>query len=78
MSFPTEPVRVYVYTVLAAVVGALVAFGVVDSNLVPVLLALGTAVLGIVGTETARAKVTPVVKTLVPDPSVCRYPYPKS
>ena len=62
----SEPVRVYVYTVLAAVVAALVVFGVVDSETVPVILGVVTAVLGVVGTEKARSKVTPLVEGEVP------------
>jgi RsiW-degrading membrane proteinase PrsW (M82 family) len=54
-----EPVRSYVYTLLAPVLAVLVYYGVVASNAVDLWIALGTAVLGVTGTETARAKVRP-------------------
>lgn len=58
----TEPVRLYVYSVVAAVVALLVAFGVLDSNVVPVILAVVTAVLAVPAVEKARASVSPVLK----------------
>lgn len=58
----SEPVRLYLYSLLAPVLAILVAFGVVDSEAVALWIALGTAVLGIPAIELARAKVTPVAK----------------
>ena len=55
-----EPVRVWIYSVLVALVAVLVAYGVIDSEQAPLWIALGAAVLGVAGTEAARAKVTPV------------------
>lgn len=55
-----EPIRAYMYTVLVALLAALVIFGVVDGSVVPAVLALGAAVLGIPAIEAARAQVTPV------------------
>ena len=55
-----EPVRLRLYAVLGAIVALLVYRGVVDQAEGPLWLALGAALLGIVGTETAREKVTPV------------------
>lgn len=60
--FPNQPVRKYVYAVLAPLLAVLVYYGVVDQEAVALYLALGGAVLGVVGTETARAKVVPVNK----------------
>lgn len=57
-----EPVRAYLYGVFASVVAALVAAGVVTTGLLPVILAVGTAVLAVPAVEVARAKVTPVTK----------------
>jgi len=50
----TEPVRRALYPVLVAVVGLLVAYGLLDAERVPLWLALGVAVLGVGGTEAAR------------------------
>jgi hypothetical protein len=54
-----EPVRVYIYTVAAAVLAALVAFGVIDATTKDILGTLVSAVLVVGGTETARSKVSP-------------------
>lgn len=53
----TEPVRSYLYTLLAPIVALLVYTGVVTDDGAPLWTALATAVLGVVGTETARSKV---------------------
>lgn len=53
----TEPLRLYIYSLLAPLAAVLVLYGVVDGNAVPLLIALATAVLGVAGTEAARAKV---------------------
>jgi hypothetical protein len=55
----TEPVRLYVYSLLAPLAGILVFYGIVDSAAAPLWIALGTVVLGVTGTEVARSKVTP-------------------
>lgn len=56
----SEPVRLYLYGLLAPVVAVLVAYGVVDDVTAPLWIALGTAVLGVAATEAARRHVTPV------------------
>ncbi len=56
----SEPVRVYVYTLLSAVLGALVVYGVVDANAVPVIMAVVTAALAVPAVELVRSKVSPV------------------
>lgn len=55
----TEPVRLYIYGTIAPVVGVLVAYGIVDSAKAALWIALGTAILGVGGTEIARSKVSP-------------------
>lgn len=57
-----EPVRVWLYGLIAPIVAVLVAYGVVDDEAAPLWIALATAVLTIAGAEAARAKVTPVAK----------------
>jgi hypothetical protein len=54
-----EPVRSWLYTVLVPVLGLLVAKGVVTGDEQTLWLSIGGAVLGVVGVEVARAKVTP-------------------
>ena len=54
-----EPVRLYLYGVLLAVLALLVAYGVLTAELVPVWVALVTAVVMAPGIEKARASVTP-------------------
>ena len=54
-----EPVRAYIYGVVAALLAALVVLGYVKADLVPVLLALATAVLAVPAVEVARSKVSP-------------------
>jgi hypothetical protein len=51
----TEPVRRALYPVVVCVVALLVAYGLLDAERVPLWLALAVAVLGIGGTEAARA-----------------------
>jgi len=55
-----EPVRSYVYTLLVPVIGVLIFYGVLDDQAAPLWIALATAVLGVGGVETARAKVRPM------------------
>jgi hypothetical protein len=55
-----EPVRLYVYTVLAIVVGLLVARGVLSTAEAPLWTALVATLLGVPAVETARSKVSPV------------------
>ncbi len=55
-----EPVRVYLYGVVGAIVALLVGVGVVSSGVAPLILAVVTAVLAVPAVEAARAKVTPV------------------
>lgn len=56
----SEPVRTYLYPVLVAVVGILVAYGVIDQEQSVLWIALGAAALGVPAIEAARSKVTPV------------------
>jgi len=58
-----EPVRLYVYTCVAAILAVLITYGVVDSTAVPVILAAVSAILAIPAVETARSKVSPVDTT---------------
>lgn len=57
-----EPVRTYLYGLLAPVLAVLVAYGVMDEQQTAVWFAVAVAVLGIPAVEVARAKVTPVAK----------------
>lgn len=55
-----EPVRVYLYSVVAAICAALVVFGVVSATVVPVVLAVVAAVLVVPSpVEALRSQVTP-------------------
>jgi hypothetical protein len=54
-----EPVRVYLYSVLVAVLSLLLGYGVVEPDKVALWLGLGGAVLAVEG---ARRRVTPVAK----------------
>ena len=55
-----EPLRKYLYGLLAPVVAVLVGYGLVDEDKAGLWIALGTAVLAVIGTELARQSVTPV------------------
>lgn len=55
-----EPVRARLYAIGAAVVAALIVYGVHDSEQAAVWLGVGSAILGVVGTESARKRVKPV------------------
>jgi len=70
-----EPVRVYLYTLLAPLVAILAGYGLLDNQKVALWIALGTAVLGVPAVEVARREVTPLVdpkdilgRPLTPDP----------
>jgi xanthosine utilization system XapX-like protein len=54
-----EPVRVYLYTVLVAVVGLLLGYDVVEPDKAVLWITLGGAVLAVEG---ARSRVSPVVQ----------------
>lgn len=54
-----EPIRRYVYSLLAPIIAILVFYGIASSEAAILWLALGSAILGIGATETARARVTP-------------------
>lgn len=56
----TEPVRLYLYSLLAPVVALLAYLGVVDDTSGPLWAALVTALLGIPAVEKARSLVSPV------------------
>lgn len=55
-----EPVRLYVYSVVAAILAVLVAYGIVDETVLPVILAAVSALVAVPAVETARSKVSPV------------------
>lgn len=55
-----EPVRLYVYSAVAAILAVLVTYGVVDSTALPVILAAVSALVAVPAVETARSKVSPV------------------
>lgn len=55
----SEPVRVYVYGLAAALVALLVVYGVLDGAQAAVWLAVVTAVVSVPLVEGARARVTP-------------------
>jgi uncharacterized membrane protein YjjB (DUF3815 family) len=57
-----NPVRNWVYSVLAPVFGVLVYYGIVEDQAVTLWTSLAGAVLGVTATEVARAKVRPVSK----------------
>lgn len=56
----TEPVRRYLYGLLAPLATLLVALGVTTDAQVALWVGVATAVLGVPAVETARSKVTPV------------------
>lgn len=56
----TEPVRVYLYGIVLAVLLVLVAYGLLTAELVPLWAGLAAAVLLAPGIEAARNRVTPV------------------
>jgi hypothetical protein len=55
-----EPVRLYVYSTVAAILAVLVTYGVVDETALPVILAAVSAIVAVPAVETARSKVSPV------------------
>lgn len=57
-----EPVRVYVYGVAAAIVMALVAFGLVSGDQAVAVIGVAAAVVAVPAAESARARVVPVAK----------------
>lgn len=54
-----EPVRLYLYGVLLAVLALLVGYGILAAELVPLWIALATALVMAPGIEKARASVSP-------------------
>lgn len=63
----SEPVRTALYPVLVAIIGLLVAYGVLDEQGASLWLALAVAILGVSGVEVARSRVTPVTKSPQPE-----------
>lgn len=57
-----EPVRAYAYSAVVAIVALLAATGVVTASLVPLWLAVASAVLAVPAVEKARHDVVPVGK----------------
>lgn len=55
-----EPVRLYAYSVVGAVLAVLVVYGIIDEATLPVILAAASAMLAVPAVETARSKVRPV------------------
>lgn len=64
----SQPVRMYLYTLLGAVVAALAVLGVVSGAVVPVVMAVVTAALSVPTVEKVHGAVSPVVPDS-PDPS---------
>lgn len=58
----SEPVRLYVYPILAVLVGVLVARGVIDDQAADLITGAVALILGVGAAEAARAKVTPAGK----------------
>jgi hypothetical protein len=58
-----EPVRLYAYSAVAAVLAVLVVYGFVDETALPVILAAVSALFAVPAVETARSKVSPVDTT---------------
>ena len=58
----SEPVRAIVYPLLAILIGALIAKGVITSSMGDVITAIVTALVGVPAAEAARVKVTPTAK----------------
>ncbi len=54
-----EPVRLYIYSVVAAILTVLVAYGVVGETTLPVILAAVSALVAVPAVEKARSKVSP-------------------
>jgi hypothetical protein len=55
-----EPVLLYLYSVVGAILAVLVVYGIVDETTLPVILAAVSALLAVPAVETARSKVSPV------------------
>lgn len=59
-----EPVRLYVYPLLVALLITLVGKGVIDASVGDLVTAAVTALLGLTATEAARAQVTPQARVV--------------
>lgn len=57
-----EPVRTYLYSLLAPVVALLIGYGLVSEQHASLWVGLAAAVLGVTGVEAARKRVTPTKK----------------
>ncbi len=68
-----EPVRLYLYGVLAAAMAVLVTADVLDAADVPVYLALAAALLAVPGVELARSKVTSPATAKAQTAELARY-----
>lgn len=60
----SEPLRLYVYPALVAVVGILIVRGYLDADLGDLITAIATLIIGIPAAEVARKKVTPQDKVI--------------
>jgi hypothetical protein len=58
-----EPVRRYIYSLLAPIVALLVFYGITTDEAAALWVAVASTVLGIGATEAARARVTPTTRT---------------
>ena len=58
----TEPVRTWLYGLLAPVIALLVGYGILTDQHAELWIAVVTAALGITGTESARKQVTPLAR----------------
>lgn len=61
-----EPVRRYLYSLLAPLASVLVVYGIASETIVATWIGLVTAVLGIPAVEAARARVTPLSRPVRP------------
>jgi hypothetical protein len=58
-----EPVRRYIYSLLAPIIALLVFYGITTDEAAALWVAIASGVLGIGATEAARARVTPTART---------------
>lgn len=73
----SQPVRVYMYSVLVPLVALLVAFGILKSSDIDLILGVASAVLGTGAVEAAHNAVSPVNQVSAP-PAVPVAPAPDS
>lgn len=72
----SEPVRLYVYPLLALLIASLVTRGVLDASLADYITAVLATVLGLTAAETARSQVTPMARVAAAITASARTPHP--